>query len=79
MRGRHRPFVYFWRMKKELKRLKGGGLSYSTIPNLPEKDKCEILEFTITVSSSQLNQYRYSKQKKIVTELMTTSMKLITI
>jgi hypothetical protein len=43
--------------------------------DLPE----QILEFTITVSSNQLNQYNYTKQKRILTEPVISSMKLITI
>ena len=58
-------------------------LTYSTVNDLSERDEFDspkqILEFTITVSSSQLNRYRYSKQKIIVTEPMISSIKLITI
>ena len=56
---------------------------YSTVTNLSERVKLDlpkqILEFTITVSSNQLNQYNYTKQKKVLTEPVVSSMKLITI
>ena len=55
--------------------------NYSTVTDLSERVKFDspkqILKFTITVSSSQLNRYRYSKQKRIVTEPMISSIKLI--
>ena len=58
-------------------------MCYSTVTNLSEGVKLDlpkqILEFTITVSSNQLNQYNYTKQKKVLTEPVVSSMKLITI
>ena len=58
-------------------------LSYSTVTDLSERVKLDlpkqILEFTITVSSNQLNQYNYTKQKRILTEPVISSMKLITV
>jgi len=39
----------------------------------------QILEFTITVSSNQLNQYNYTKQKRILTKPVISSLKLITV
>jgi len=49
----------------------------------PKKDLSDLLEqilvFTITVSFNQLNQYNYTKQKRILTEPVISSMKLITI
>ena len=58
-------------------------MCYSTVTNLSERVKLDllkqILEFTITVSSNQLNQYNYTKQKRILTEPVISSMKLITI
>ena len=57
--------------------------NYSTVTDLSERVKLDlpkqILEFTITVSSNQLNQYNYTKQKRILTEPVISSMKLITI
>ncbi len=57
--------------------------NYSTVTNLSERVKLDlpkqILEFTITVSSNQLNQYNYTKQKRILTEPVISSIKLITI
>ena len=57
--------------------------SYSTVTNLSERVKLDlpkqILEFTITVSSNQLNQYNYTKQKRVLKEPVISSMKLITI
>ena len=57
--------------------------NYSTVTNLSEGVKLDlpeqILEFTITVSSNQLNQYNYTKQKRILTEPVISSMKLITV
>ena len=56
---------------------------YSTVTNLSEGVKLDlpeqILEFTITVSSNQLNQYNYTKQKRILTEPVISSIKLITV
>ena len=56
---------------------------YSTVTNLSERVKLDlpeqILEFTISVSSNQLNQYNYTKQKRILTEPVISSMKLISI
>ena len=56
---------------------------YSTVTDLSERVKLDlpkqILEFTITVSSNQLNQYNYTKQKRILTEPVISSIKLITI
>jgi len=53
------------------------------VPHLAERVKLDlpkqILEFTITVSSNQLNQYRYSKQEKIVKEPVISSIKLVMI
>ena len=40
--------------------------------DLPE----QILVFTITVSSNQLNQYNYTKQKRVLTKSVISSMKL---
>ena len=58
-------------------------MCYSTVTNLSERVKLDlpkqILEFTITVSSNQLNQYNYTKQKRILTEPVISSMKLITV
>ena len=58
-------------------------LTYSTVNDLSERDEFDspkqILEFTITVSSSQLNQYNYTKQKRILTEPVISSIKLITV
>ena len=55
--------------------------NYSTVTNLSERVKLDlpkqILEFTITVSSNQLNQYRYSKQERVLTEPMISSIKLV--
>ena len=57
--------------------------NYSTVTDLSERVKLDlpkqILEFTITVSSNQLNQYNYTKQKRILTEPVISSMKLITV
>ena len=57
--------------------------TYSTVTNLSERVKLDlpeqILKFTITVSSNQLNQYNYTKQKRILTEPVISSIKLITI
>ena len=57
--------------------------SYSTVTNLSERVKLDlpkqILEFTITVSSNQLNQYNYTKQKRILTEPLISSIKLVTV
>jgi len=54
---------------------------YSTVTNLSERVKFDlpkqILEFTITGSSNQLNQYNYTKQKRILTEPVISSMKLV--
>ena len=58
-------------------------LNYSTVTNLSERVKLDlpeqILVFTITVSSNQLNQYNYTKQKRVLTKPVISSMKLITI
>ena len=58
-------------------------LRYSTVTNLSERVKLDlteqILEFTITVSSNQLNQYNYTKQKRILTEPVISSIKLKTV
>ena len=58
-------------------------LRYSTVTNLSERVKLDlpeqILEFTITVSSNQLNQYNYTKQERVLTEPVISSIKLITI
>jgi len=43
--------------------------------DLPKKS----LEFTITVSSNQLNQYNYTKQKRVLTEPVISSIKLVTV
>ena len=55
--------------------------SHSTVTNLSEGVKLDLpkksLEFTITVSSNQLNQYNYTKQKRILTEPVISSMELI--
>ena len=57
--------------------------NYSTVTNLSEGVKLDlpkqILVFTIIVSSNQLNQYNYTKQKRILTEKVINSMKLITV
>ena len=57
--------------------------NYSTVTDLSERVKLDlpkqILVFTITVSSNQLNQYNYTKQKRVLTETVISSMKLITI
>ena len=57
--------------------------NYSTVTNLSEGVKLDfpkqILEFTISVSSNQLNQYNYTKQKRILTEPVISSMKLVTV
>ena len=54
---------------------------YSTLTNLSERVKLDlpeqILVFTITVSSNQLNQYNYTKQKRILMEPVISSMKLV--
>ena len=56
-------------------------LTYSTVTDLSERVKFDlpkqILEFTITVSSNQLNQYNYTKQKRILTEPVISSIKLV--
>ena len=56
---------------------------YSTATNLSERVKLDlpkqILEFKITVSSNQLNQYNYTKQERVLTEPVISSMKLITV
>ena len=56
---------------------------YSTVTNLSERVKLDlpeqILVFTITVSSNQLNQYNYTKQKRVLTEPVISSIKLVTI
>ena len=72
--------------KRLLKKKKESNLlvdSYSTVTNLSERVKLDlpeqILVFTITVSSNQLNQYNYTKQKRILKEPVISSMKLITI
>ena len=57
--------------------------NYSTVTDLSERVKLDlpeqILVFTITVSSNQLNQYNYTKQKRILTEPVISSIKLITV
>ena len=57
--------------------------SYSTVTNLSERVKLDlpeqILEFTITVSSNQLNQYNYTKQKRVLTKPVISSIKLVTV
>ena len=57
--------------------------SYSTVKDLSERVKLDspkqILVFTITVSSSQLNQYNYTKQKRVFIKPVISSMKLITV
>ena len=57
--------------------------NYSTVPDLSERVKLDspkqILVFTITVSSSQLNQYNYTKQKRVFIKPVISSMKLITV
>lgn len=57
--------------------------SYSTVTDLSERVKLDlpkqILQFTITVSSNQLNQYNYTKQKRVLTEPVISSMKLVTV
>ena len=56
---------------------------YSTVTDLSERVKLDlpkqILEFTITVSSNQLNQYNYTKQKRVLTEPVISSIKLVTV
>jgi len=56
---------------------------YSTVTDLSERVKFDlpkqILKFTITVSSNQLNQYNYTKQKRILTEPLISSIKLVTV
>ena len=53
---------------------------YSTVTNLSERVKLDlpeqILEFTITVSSNQLNQYNYNKQKRVLTKPVISSYKI---
>ena len=55
--------------------------SYSTVTDLSERVKLDlpkqILEFTITVSSNQLNQYNYTKQERVLTEPVISSIKLV--
>ena len=57
--------------------------NYSTVTDLSEMVKFDlpkqIIIFTITVSSNQLNQYNYTKQKRVLTEPVISSMKLVTI
>jgi len=57
--------------------------SYSAVTDLSERVKLDlpeqILVFTITVSSNQLNQYNYTKQKRVLTKPVISSMKLITV
>ena len=56
---------------------------YSTVTDLSERVKLDlpeqILVFTITVSSNQLNQYNYTKQERVLTKPVISSMKLVTV
>ena len=57
--------------------------NHSTVTNLSERVKLDfqeqILVFTITVSSNQLNQYNYTKQKRVLTKPVISFMKLIAV
>ena len=70
-------------MTKEVFGTKSMVQNHSTVTDLSEREEFDfpkqILEFTITVSSNQLNQYNYTKQKRILTEPVISSIKLITV
>ena len=57
--------------------------NYSTVIDSDSRDVLKsnefYIRFTIDISDNQLNMYNYTKRKRIVTEPMISSIKLITI